>query len=473
MDATAEASPSLLAGLATGATPPGGLIGIEHEYRVLDAAGRQVDFRTLLHTLPVDGLRLDPGDANAYRLTSGLALTADEAEAEVATPPVTVETGFAPRTAALAAEARATLEGLLPAGLTLEGYSTHVSVSVPDAEVASVAARYARTYAPAFAALAERPDSLGIYVRPRPGRLELCADYVEPARLPPILAFAAGTVRACVAEIRAAEERLVPLTLDLHPARERPGYRVHRHLAFGFDLYAAGREAVLPLDGGGTTTLSDRLATAARLAEERLGRDLDAPTAALLRAIVQGGAPLGIEGGEDVNDIEDAPLPPTNGWRPAPRAFHRPGFEVVPVLATWDFTAFRLDGPRRAYASIPLASLEAFERDLAGGRLDGEVHRFLAQRPAGRTLETPEDARRPALYDELASDPTALLAPEPGQKAASRSVPGRVGKPARPGKVVAARPLELPRPLQPPPPLPPRPARSEPPSDLPSMPSPP
>lgn len=472
MDAPAEASRPLLATLLPEALPveAGALIGIEHEYRVLDASGRQRDFRALLHTLPVDGLRLDPGDANAYRLASGLALTADEAEAEVATPPVAVEPGFTLRAAALAAEARATLEALLPVGLTLEGYSTHISVSVPDAEVAAVAARYARVYAPAFAALAERPGSLGIYVRPRPGRLELCADYIEPAHLPPVLAFAAGTVRACVEEVRTAEERLAPLALDLHPARERPGYRVHRRLAFGFDLYEAGREAALPLAGGGTTTLAERLADAALLAEEYLHDDLDAPTAARLRAIVRGDAPLGIEGPDA---SAPNPLPSANGWRPAPRAFHRPCFEVTPLLATWDFTVFRLEGSRRAYASVPLASLEAFERDLAAGSLDNEVDRFLAGPPAGRTLDTREDARRPALYDHITADPATLLAREPGQKATSRGLPGRFGKPARPGKVAAAPPLGLPASPEPPLPPPPPPPRSARPSQPPPTPPPP
>ena len=54
----------LLDGTAPAVAAAGALVGIEHEYRVLDLLGRQVDFRTLLHTLPVDGERLDPGFAD-------------------------------------------------------------------------------------------------------------------------------------------------------------------------------------------------------------------------------------------------------------------------------------------------------------------------------------------------------------------------------------------------------------------------
>ena len=64
---------------------PGEFVGIEHEY-TLTRAGQPLDFRSIIHTLPINGRRLDPGDVNAYRLRSGLALTADGAEAELATP---------------------------------------------------------------------------------------------------------------------------------------------------------------------------------------------------------------------------------------------------------------------------------------------------------------------------------------------------------------------------------------------------
>ncbi|MGH9223423.1 MAG: hypothetical protein ACRD2W_06480 [Acidimicrobiales bacterium] len=59
---------------ALGAVPDTGgaaaLVGLEHEYR-LGRDGEVVDFRELIHGLAVPGRRHDPGDANAYRCTSG------------------------------------------------------------------------------------------------------------------------------------------------------------------------------------------------------------------------------------------------------------------------------------------------------------------------------------------------------------------------------------------------------------------
>jgi len=161
---------------------PGSLVGLEHEYS-LTRDGQPLDFRTILHTLPVPGLRLDPGDINAYRLRSGLALTADGAEAELATPPISVQPGFAAEVELWAAMARTQLDAVLPAGVEASGYSTHISVALPGVEGEPVARLYARTFAAAFAFLIENTDSQGIYIRPRTGRLELCGDFVDGPRL--------------------------------------------------------------------------------------------------------------------------------------------------------------------------------------------------------------------------------------------------------------------------------------------------
>ncbi len=69
------------------------LVGVEHEYRV-SQFGRQVDFRRLIHELPLEGRRIDPGDVHAYRMGSGTKITCDGLEAEIATPPVDLSPGF-------------------------------------------------------------------------------------------------------------------------------------------------------------------------------------------------------------------------------------------------------------------------------------------------------------------------------------------------------------------------------------------
>ena len=131
--------------------------------------------------------RLDPGDKHAYRLRTGLALTADGAEAEIASPPIAVETGFTRSFECWAAEGYRQLASRLPADTDLTGYSTHISVSLPPEIVDEVALLYAESYAPALALLMEAADSLGIYIRPRPGRLELCGEYVSGRRLLPLI----------------------------------------------------------------------------------------------------------------------------------------------------------------------------------------------------------------------------------------------------------------------------------------------
>ena len=425
----------------------GAFVGVEHEYRILDADGRAVDFRDLVHGLPVRGRRLDPGDLNAYRLDSGLALTADEREAEVVTPPVRVRRGFSSEVVAFTDEGRRTLEALLPAGLRLAGYSTHINVAVPAGNLDAIARRYALTFGPAFAAIAEREDSLGIYVRPRPGRLELCCDFIEGTQLAAAVRFAVGTVRATVeAMAQGRESRLPPpLAASLLPGRERFGYRLHRHAAFGFDVYAAGRTAVLPLAAGGATTLGERVADSRRIARSWV-RPLTCALPALAADSCRG-----------------------------PRAYQRPGFHVEPVIATWDFTVYRLSGVRSAFATVPRRAMARFEHELRAGALDGSLAAFLAAPPSGRLLASHAQAVQPGLHDELASNPLDLLPAEyghghepaaarPGKSAPTGARPGKArGTPDRPGKMIlrpfvpstAASPL-------PPPPVEPGPGTSRP-----------
>ena len=82
-----DGGPARALGPGLAAPGPAGLLVLEHEYR-LARNGDAVDFRALIHDLPVPGRRIDPGDSYAYRCTSGLALTCDDGEAEVACPPV-------------------------------------------------------------------------------------------------------------------------------------------------------------------------------------------------------------------------------------------------------------------------------------------------------------------------------------------------------------------------------------------------
>src|SRR5206468_955842 len=106
------------------------------------------DFATVLHGLPVDGVRLDPSDANAYRTVSGVLVTVDGREAEVATAPVSLRPGCTAEVEWRAHVARETLHAVLPRSLLLDGYSTHLNVEVDDGLVVTAGRLFARRFAP-------------------------------------------------------------------------------------------------------------------------------------------------------------------------------------------------------------------------------------------------------------------------------------------------------------------------------------
>ncbi len=437
-----------LGGAHTPPAAPAALLGLEHEYRLL-RDGQPIDFRELIHELPVPGRRLDPGDNNAYRCASGLALTCDDGDAEIASPPVRLQPGFSRLLEGWAAHGRDELLRLLPEGIEARGYSTHLSASMPDELSDRVCDLYARTFAPALMLILDRADSLGILVRPRPGRLELCGEYASEARLGAAAAFVAGSARACAAAANGEEAALLPPRLSLRPvpANGRYGLYVGRR-AFGFNLYEQGRQALLPREGGGATIRAqEHLELAWQAARAALGGDTDAADLETADRIVAGSLPLGIE------------EPPAEygawvGWRPTSPTFggvlkswRRPDFSASAVIATWDFTVVALQGRQRtAYACVPRHHLPSFLRRLETGHLDTVVERYLASPSAGRILETRHQTGEPGLWDEVGS-PQRLLAPERdplgGYEQQTPATEGqRAGKPARPGKWLVVAPTE-------------------------------
>jgi hypothetical protein len=255
---------------------PGPHVGIEHEFRVLDPSGKPVDVRRFLHRLGIDGVRADPGDPNAYRCGWGGVITSDGPEVELATPPFPLEPGVVERVVTSAERGRSAVEAVLPPGHHLDGYSTHVSVSQGQRRDDAVARRYAQSYGPPMMLLLDRVTSPGLLVRPRPGRLELCGEFVDGDHLRAAVAFAAGSALA-VRRRRQARHLFVELALE--PAVERYGWFVDRR-AFGEDLYESGRATLLRRRAG-VVTAGEHLAdswAAARPSVRRLlsDEDLDA-----------------------------------------------------------------------------------------------------------------------------------------------------------------------------------------------------
>ena len=401
---------------------PGGLLGLELEFSVRSARDGRVHFGSLIHRLALDGTALDPGDPNAYRCSWGGVITSDGAEAEIATPPVRARPGFAARLQAWARTGEAELRRAAPRGVGLDGYSAHFSAAMPARLNDRVCRLYAETFAADLMLLMDRADSPGLLVRPRPGRTELCGEFIENEPLAAAAAFVAGSTRACAAAVRRQSARTaLPPRLEVRLARavHRYGWYVDRG-AFGTDLHAASRRALLPRASGGTISAQSHLELAWAAAREALADDAAASDLQAAQAMVTGSLPLPAEHGQpddapggqrggDVRSPLDGTVVPDT---PRLCAHVRPGFTLRPVAATWDFTVFEASGPgRRAYACIPRDSLPGFAAALEEGALDDAIAAYLALSTRRRVLSAPQQTASPGLYDRMGA-PAGLLAPE-------------------------------------------------------------
>jgi hypothetical protein len=402
------------------------LVGLEHEFCVLDRE-RTVDFRSIVHRIDVDGRRVDPGDPNAYRCAWGGLITADGNEAEIAIAPVELAPGFVAQVSVRAEIARRQLTRALPDPLVLRGYSTHLSVATPPHLAHRVTSLYTRRFAAPFMMLLDRPQSPGLLVRLRPGRTELCGEYATDAALRGASAFAAGSVLACA---RAARDRrfrrMLPAALDtrLAPAAQRTGWFVDR-AAFGTDLYATGRATRLR-SGRHVLTAQQQLEVAWAVARAELEGIVAPADLADADDVVRGAVPLAIE-------HEPAPATPD---RTAPQpvdtasAFGaalthraRPFGTVEAIVVSWDLVVFAVHGARPAYIGVPRHALVPFLSRLDDGHLDADLAAFLAAPARGRVLWHAADVSEPAVFDALG--PTDALVPrEPPPGAPAGGVAG-------------------------------------------------
>jgi hypothetical protein len=277
-------APSTLADLLTCEPVTTTLVGVEREYRVIDVAGQATDFRSMINALGLPGGRLDPSDPNAHHLPSGVLLTADGAEAEAAIPPVAVEPGFSHHVSGWAERSEDALVEALPRGTSIEGFSTHLNVSVGGDVVAS-SRLFARHFGAPMLSLLDLADSPGLLVRPRAGRLELGGDYVDGEQLRVALTFAVAAARCCDDVVRSRRRHPLPspVARRLERAKDRPGWFI-------------AREG--PID-------RSVLDEAWSLVRDDFTVDIDASEVAAVDAVVQGHRPLPSENvtGPDHEDI--------------------------------------------------------------------------------------------------------------------------------------------------------------------------
>ncbi|HXJ64939.1 MAG TPA: hypothetical protein VNN79_14380 [Actinomycetota bacterium] len=432
---------------AGGEPEPVSLAGVEQEYRVL-LDGQPVDFRWVIGSLPIDGRRLDPGDPLALRCAWGGVVTADDAEAEIAIPPVSVGDGWASAVVGLLHVGQEELVRALPPQFVLEGYSTHLSFAMPDRVNDRVCRDLVRRFAPALLLLTAHGETPGILVRPRPGRTELGLDHVDGDLLRAAATFAAGAARTCAAAAsgnRSAARLLPPsVRTEVEPAIRRYGFYVDRS-AFGEDVVRDGRDTRLRRRVAGSVSGQDMLESAWAAARAGLV-GADAADVELLDAMVMGRAPLPTEGALAGAHEPASAGPATSPFGEALRPYRGAAVDVRAQFVTWDFVVFEArTGGRRAYVNIPRDGLEPFLGALHRGHVDPVIRDFVsAERQTPIVLSDHSQTREPGLYDGV-GDPAALVPPErePGGRGGA-SVPGgrrskqRSRRAERPRPVAAA-----------------------------------
>lgn len=384
------------------------MVGLEHEYRVF-RVDEKVDFRRVIHALELGQAHLDPADPNAYRRPSGVVITVDGQEAELAFPPTPVRPGFIDAVVTMAGGARLDLHGRLPRE-ELVGYSTHLSVSVPDRIGDRVARLFLRTFAPALMLLMDRKDSPGLLVRPRPGRLELGGEFVTGPQLASALAFATGSVLACVEHELCAEHLPIRrIKGEVVPDDHRYGWFIGRH-AFGGDLYRDGRRALLRSLNGEVLVAEQHVEECWAVARQHLTRVSSGSDCAAADAAVAGRQPLPCEQPLELNVAAE------RGPSPYGEILHsrrRCGFDLAPVMATWDTTvllALAATG-RKIFISVPRDYIHDFVDKLDAGALDEPIAVCLAARGLHPRLRRRSQVLRMGVYRSMA--PRArLVAPE-------------------------------------------------------------
>ncbi len=354
---------SLRAALAEGGRS---VMGVEREFRahvVADGVPRRWDPRPWWGGA-APGVHLDPSDPHARRCGWGGVLTLDGFDLEAVSAPETVRLGGVRRLHDAAARGRSALEDLVrdsAPGVELSGYSTHVSIEVPDEHVVATARFALDRHAPALMLAFDRRDSPGLLVRPRRGRLEVCGEFTAGRQLRTAVALSLAVALLAHRGVRHRwSGRSAPrLAARLDPAAERFGWYVDR-TAFGPDLYLEGRKARLAGRG--------LLAPVARTAQDALdhtwslGRPLVEPVLsdvelAEVDRLVDGVDPLPCE--DPV--LADEPLR-TATPRRSYAARRMPDGAVVELeAATWHRAVLRVELPTGTrWLTLPGRALDTF-----------------------------------------------------------------------------------------------------------------
>jgi len=391
-------------GAAAAARADAAVVGVEHEYS-LWRGDTFLDFREFAPRLGRFGEPWHPTEPLVFRSSDGVQLQADANVAEAATPPIPIGPGFAEQTAAVSALGRARLTEVVPSDSKLHGESTHLSIASDPATVRELALRYAQAFAPALMLLIDREDSPGLLVRPRPGRLELCAEHVCDDRLAAVIAFAVGSVRALET---AGAPPLPYIEVTIEAARGRFGWFLAND-AFAEGMYEQPRSAELRTIDGTSISGQQHIEAAWQVVRRYVEEDASPATLQLIDAMVEGRAPLGVERDDDAGcscaTAAAADAPPGDASLLPEARLHRrlrPGYELCVEAATWDFVAFRAhDAGRSVVANVPRIRLRAFLDSVDAGAIDELVCEALDAAGTFGPLRQSAETARAGFFDAI------------------------------------------------------------------------
>lgn len=165
--------------------------GVEQEYEVHDADGDTYHFKVLLNRHK-DRLDHFEDATGKIHVDNGICVYADDAEAEIVTPPIDISPGVGADVAAATIRGRQTIETLLEEEeVKLRGYSTHVNVTDPDLEMP------VGPYRGILTLLSQKPYSRGVRRRHKQSRSEITTEYVHsPEELSALVTVASAIRRA-------------------------------------------------------------------------------------------------------------------------------------------------------------------------------------------------------------------------------------------------------------------------------------
>lgn len=419
--------------------------GVEHEYSVVgvDHSGmyQHVDFRHVISRLGLDHGHLDPGDPLAHFLTFGGVVTADGHEAEIATPPVRLGPSFSHQAVRHTAHAYDELQQLVSPQWSLRGYSTHISVQVPDRDVVVVGKRFVHSAAPAMMLLLDHQDSPGLLVRPRRGRLELCGDFVRGDQLRAASVFGASATIAL-------QHSKAPKNLRLHgqvvPARERFGYYIDR-CAFGPDLYQTGR--ITPLPARRSRTAQQHVEQIWEWVRPTAQRNASDDEVQLVDDVVSGNSPIPLEARLDSHTaVYEAPESDAFGRALVSRTIGHLCLGVKQMR--WDCVIFELSDPKveeSVFIAVPGIRLEGFLHAADRGAVQQVMSDIFAKRHTFPVLASVDQTSEIGAFARIGQGANLV----PGER---NPVTGKIDGPNGPGsreQKEQSRSQEWPKPQHP------------------------